>query len=131
MTRQTLREFVIFCIVGFSGLLLNLGVTYILKEFVGWHYFPAYLVATIIGFTFIFLANSSCNFSGHEKSNYLVRYGKFMSGYAVLFIVNISLVSILTSALSVYYIFSIIIASAITTILTFTFSKKMIFTHRR
>lgn len=130
MIKQTIKEFVIFCVIGFYGLLVNLAVTYVFKEFFGWFYFLAFLVGTMFGWTFIFLANLLFTFRGHEKKDYLSKYRKFVAGYALIFSIHASLVFLFTSILSIYYLLSIIIATMITTILTFTFSKKMVFINR-
>lgn len=130
MTRQALREFIVFCIIGFLGLLINLAVTYFFTEFLGWYYFLSYLIGIVVCWTFIFFANFHFTFDDHDKVEYFAKYLKFMSGYAVLFTVNASLVFILTSVISIHYIISIIIAAAITTTMTFIFSKKVVFTRK-
>jgi len=50
-----------------------------------------------------------------------------MLGYGVIFCINAVLVYALTSYVGIYYLWSIVVATAITTILTFIFSKHVIY----
>ena len=52
-----------------------------------------------------------------------------MGVYVLAFAVNAAIVYSLTSLLGVQYLISIIIAAAVTLLITFTFSKNLIFTY--
>ncbi len=127
---ETLKKFIIFCAVGFFGLLVNLLVTYIFKEVFGLFYFLAFLIGVAASWTFIFFVNSLVTFNGHKKGNYLILFGKFIAGYIVLFCFNAFLVFLFTSVLNIFYLFSIVTATIITAFLTFTFSRTKIFRYK-
>lgn len=124
-----LVQFVRFVGAGAVGLIVLLGVTYALTEFADMWYFWSYAVGTICGWTSIFFMNSFFTFSGHAKERYASKYILFVGMYTFAFAVNAGLVYVLTSLFDLYYIVSIIAATAITTCITFTFSKMVIFTY--
>ncbi len=126
---NTLSQFRRFVGVGVAGLLVLLGVTYTLTEFAHVWYFWAFFVGTLCGWTCIFLLNSLFTFSGHKKEKYATKYVLFLGMYALAFAINASIVYSLTSWVGVHYLLSIIIATAITTVVTFSISKKFIFTY--
>jgi putative flippase GtrA len=122
-----LKKFINFSLIGGIGLLINLVVTFIMKEFFGLWYYWSFLIGVLFTWTFIFLANSNFTFHGHSKEKYFKKYVKFLLIYFCIFLINASLVFVFTSVLSVYYLLSIIMATVITTILTFSFSWKFVF----
>lgn len=119
--------FIKFSIIGGIGLLINLAVAYVFKEFFGLWYFWAFIIGTFANWTFNFLANSYITFRGHSKENYFRKYMGFLLIYCCVFVLNAALVYALTSILSIYYLISITFAAFITAILNFVLSKKIIF----
>ena len=122
-----MKKFVTFVLVGGCGLLLNLGISYLLTDILGLWYFVSFVIATLVTWTAIFFANSCLTFAGHSQERYMGRYIKFIVGYLGIFIFNASLVFLLTSVLHVHYLISITISSAITSIFTFIFSSKYVY----
>ncbi len=127
--KSTISSFIKFVAVGGVGLLVNLGITYMLTDLLGVWYFWSYTVATLVSWSSIFLMNSLFTFAGHDKERYGTRYMSFLTAYLVAFVINASLVYLLTSHAGVHYLFSIIIATVITTGITFTISRMFIFTY--
>lgn len=126
---ETLVKFVTFGVVGGTGLLVNLGVTYVLTQYAGLWYFFSFIIATFVSWNVVFFANSLFTFRGHPKEHYARRYATFMLGYLGIFFFNAALVYTLTSILHFYYLLSITFVTALSTILTFLFSKKFVY-HR-
>lgn len=124
---ETMQKFVVFCLVGGTGFLINLLVAYIFKDFLGFHYFIAFLFGVGASWTFIFFANSLVTFKGHSKDKYLTKFGKFIFIYIALFCLNASMVFTFTSILHIYYLASITLSTAITTFFTFTMTRRKIF----
>ncbi len=120
-------QFVKFVGVGFVGFALNIGITYILTEYFGLWYFWSYLISIWFTWTFLFVGNSIFTFKGHCTEKYFYKYCKFLSFYALTFVANGALVYFFTSVLSIYYIFSIFLATVITTVTNFLFSKKIVY----
>ena len=125
---QTL-QFTRFVLVGGVGLLLNLAVTYVCKEYLGLWYLWAFLIGVAANWTCTFFLNSTFTFSGHERSGYGARYALYIAIYGAALAVNTAIVYVLTSHIGVYYLLSIVIATAITTSITFLFSRKFVFTY--
>lgn len=125
---KTLRQFFVFLLAGGVGLLVTLGVTYLLTEGLHWWYLWSYCIATLCGWTSSFFINSLATFAGHAKKRYGRTYLIFLSIYVATFMLNSALVYVLTSKVGLYYLLSIIIASVVTTLITFSLSKKVIFT---
>jgi len=123
----TTQQFIRFCLVGGGGLLINISITYFGVMVLGWWYFWAYLLATLISWSLMFGANALFAFPNHHLESYPERYATFMLGYGVIFCINAVLVYALTSYVGIYYLWSIVVATAITTILTFIFSKHVIY----
>ncbi len=127
MSRKILSQIIRFCIVGGGGLLINLLVTRVgVAVFHQWYLF-SFLVATLFGWTFIFIANAFITFPEHRRSRYTRKYSSFLLGYLGIFSVNAGLVYFLTSTMGVHYLISIILSTFITAILTFLFSKHAIY----
>jgi putative flippase GtrA len=127
--RKLTSQFLRFIVVGLFGLLVNLTVTYSFTEFMGLWYFWAFIIATFVSWTTIFFANSLLTFVGHEKNKYTQKYTFFIFLYIIAFIFNATLVYIFTSWVGLHYLLSIIISTALTTVITFTFSRNLIFTY--
>ena len=120
-------QFAKFVLVGLVGLFLNLGLTYSGVHYLGVWYFWAYCAAALIGWTAIFIGNALFTFPEHERHSYARKYVSFIVGYLGLFWVNALLVYLFASVGGIFYIVSIVLATAVTTLLTFTFSKRVIF----
>ena len=122
-----MKEFTTFVLVGGVGLLVNMGLTYLGVTYIGLWYLWAFCLSTIVGWTIIFIGNALFTFPKHEQHSYVRKYLAFIAGYAMLFWVNVALVFTFTTLLSVNYLISIVLGSFITTLLTFTFNRKVIF----
>ncbi len=116
-----------FIIVGGVGLLVSMVVTYIGVQYIGLWYIWAYGISALISWTVIFIGNSIFTFPNHERNSYSKKYLSFMGGYAMLFWINAFFVYIFTSLISFHYLLSIVFATGITTVLTFTFNRHIIF----
>lgn len=108
-------------------MLVNMAVTYLGVRYLGLWYLWSFCLAAVVGWTVIFIGNAVFTFPEHERHSYLKKYATFFAGYLTVFWVNVSLVFIFTSLLSIHYLLSIVIATIITTLMTFSFSKKVVF----
>lgn len=122
-----MMQFVRFVLIGGIGMLINMGVTYLGVEYLGLWYLWAFCLAALVGWTAIFIGNALFTFPEHERHSYRRKYVTFILGYTSIFWVNAGLVFVFTSLLSVHYLVSIVLGTIITTLLTFTFNKKVIF----
>jgi putative flippase GtrA len=126
---STTFQFARFLLVGLIGLGVLLAVTYILTTFFSLWYFWSYILGTLISWTSIFFMNSFFTFAGHNKERYATKYVSFLVMYLSAFAVNATIVYTLTSIAGLMYLASITIATAVTTLITFTLSKRHIFTY--
>ena len=130
MMQPELMRFIRFLIVGGGGVLVTLLVTHIGVVFFHLWYFFAFLIATLFSWTFVFAVNAWWTFPDSLQDNRGKRYLQFLAGYAGIFCINASLVYIGTSILGLHYLVSITVATACTAVLTFLFSKHVIYTSR-
>jgi putative flippase GtrA len=118
-----------FCMVGGTGLIINLCVTYFFTQFAHLWYFFSYLIGTIVSWTCSFFLNARFTFATAPKNlkSWISRYVIFIGGYLAFFWINAGLVYILTSLFGVSYLISIIIGAVLTMFGTFTLSRTIIF----
>ncbi len=120
-------QFTRFIVVGGVGLLVSMGITYVEVQYMDMWYLWAYGISVLISWTIIFIGNATITFPDHKRYLYQKKYLSFMGGYLVLFWVNALFVYIFTSLMSFHYLISIVLATIITTALTFSFNKQYIF----
>ncbi len=122
-------KFLKFLFAGFVGLCINLGVTYILTEYLHVWYFWSFLAGTIISWTCSFFINALYTFSNTPRGygGWFKKYAVYIFSYLIFFWVNAGIVYVSTSILSIHYIFSIILSAVCTTIGTFTINRWVIF----
>lgn len=123
----SIKQFALFVLVGGLGMLVNMGVTYAGVNYLHLWYLWSFCLAALIGWTAIFVGNALFTFPEHERHSYVRKYVSFIAGYAALFAANAALVYLCTSFLGIHYLASIVIGSGITTLATFSFSKKIVF----
>lgn len=121
------KRYVQFIIVGLSGALVVFVITFVFTEYLKFWYLVAYIMATLIGWTYNFIINSKFTFDKYNEINLMKRYGFYMQGYALLSLVAFFTVYVLTSILHVHYLLSIFVISVFMSIITFKFNRKFIF----
>jgi len=112
-----------FLIVGTSGLIVNIGSLYILKEFCKLHYLLAGFIAIELSIINNFLLNSFWTWKDRMVASlkiFLFRLIKFniSTGLTTLFI-NLFVLWVLTEFLHIYYLFSQLIGIILGTIINY------------
>jgi len=112
-----------FLIVGMSGLIVNIGSLYILKEFCKLHYLLAGFMAIELSIINNFLLNSFWTWKDRKVVSlkiFLFRLIKFniSTGLTTLFI-NLFVLWVLTEFLHIYYLFSQLIGIILGTIINY------------
>lgn len=123
------KQYPWFVIIGVSGLVIVLALTYMLTEFFHIWYLVSYIAATLVAWTVGFFLNSAITFRGHRKDKYFKRYLHFMGVYLVMGLLNFALVYVLTSIIGVYYLFSVILVVFPMSLMTFHVNKRHVFEH--
>ncbi|MCK5624405.1 GtrA family protein [Candidatus Pacearchaeota archaeon] len=127
LQKKSVKEFLKFVCVGFTGTILHLAVLYIFTEFFGIYY----LVSSVFGFCFgvtnNFILNKIWTFK--EKLNHGVfkKYYKYFVLNVIILFINLFILYFLTEFLQMYYILSQIIAVGFSFLINFFISKFWIF----
>ena len=120
-------RFLKFCIVGLSGVFVNMGLLYALTEFFGLFYILSSFIAIECSFISNFLLNDLWTWRGvgaSRRIERLKRLGKFHVVYGIGLAINIGLLYVITEYLGVYYIVSNLVAIAVATLWNFWWSAK-------
>lgn len=115
--KSLLVEFIKFGLVGLIGVIINLGILYILTEYLGVHYLLSAFIGTSLAVTNNFLLNKVWTFKEKMNHEFLGKYSRFASISIITIILNLILLYFLTEIARVYYItsqfISIVVVSAI------------------
>jgi len=116
-----------FVAIGMSGFLINLFLTFFFTEFFHLWYLFSYILAALLSWVFNFYMNSNFTFRGHHSEHNLKRYLFYLQTYSLIGLASLSFVYLLTSIVGMHYLMSIFVSSAIMSLATFVFNKKVIF----
>ncbi len=121
-----------YYLVGASGVLVNLGLLYSLKEYVGLWYLLSSAIAIYLSMTTNFVLNKTWTFKGSMVDQRTIfMYGKFIGISLVGMLIQLGFNYLLVDKFSMYYILaaliSIVIASGVNFILNrhITFGIKL------
>ena len=112
-------KFLKFCVVGFSGMVVDFGITWLCKEKFGWNKY----VSNSIGFTLAATNNYLWNrlWTFHSaNSNIPVEYGKFFLISVIGLGINNLVIYILHGKLKLNFYLAKILAVAVVTVWNFT-----------
>ena len=128
------KEFIIkfkryphFIMIGLTGFLINLLLTFVFTEFFHLWYLLSYIMGALLSWVFSFYMNSHFTFRGHNSEHNFKRYIFYLQTYGLMGLASLAFVYILTSIFGVYYLLSILIASSVMSLATFVFNKKVVF----
>ena len=114
--------------VGASGVLVNLGLLFILTEYVGLWYFLSYTLAISASITSNFILNKLWTFKGSINSQRtLLMYGKFVSVSILGMAIQLGSVYLLVETLSVYYMLAALISICIAGGINFMINRRWTF----
>ena len=89
MQRQGVRQFVKFCVIGFTSMLIDVGIWKFLMNSFGWHWIPAQTVSFAFAVTNGFIWNSLWTFRGLGAGRRHEQYGKFVAVNIIGLLLNI------------------------------------------
>jgi len=121
--RKIIDEFFKFGIVGTLGAIINLGVLYILTEFVGVYYILSAVFAFIIAVTSNFFLNKIWTFREKVHDKTARKYVQFFSVAVFALGVNLAILYSLTEFIGLWYMFSELIAKVIVFFINFVGNK--------
>ncbi len=109
-----------FCFVGLSGALVNLGLLYLLTEFVGIYYLVSSIIAIETSIITNFMLNNAWTWRDRRKKGVLLRrFFKFNLVSIGSLVINWSLLYVLTAFSGLYYILSNIIGIGVAALWNF------------
>lgn len=111
-------KFLKFCVVGFSGMVVDFGTTWLCKEKFGWNKYVSNSIGFILAASNNYLWNRLWTFQS-TNTNIPVEYGKFLLVSAIGLGLNNLTVYILHGKLKLNFYLSKIIAVGIVTIWNF------------
>jgi dolichol-phosphate mannosyltransferase len=119
-----LRRFLNFCLVGALGVVVNVGLLWLLTEFLGIFYILSAAVSIETSILFNFALNDLWTFRDRRQlgSNTLARVMKYNLTCAVGVGINLGILALLSEAFGIYYIISNLIGIAGATLWNFTIS---------
>ena len=117
-----------YYLVGASGVLVNLGILFILTEFVGLWYLLSSTIAIYVSITTNFLLNKTWTFKDTViKQDGFLMYGKFIGVSLVGMGIQLGFNYMFVEKLSVYYLLAALISIMIASSVNFVLNRRLTF----
>ena len=94
LQRRGVRQFVKFCIIGFTSMILDVTIAKILTYRLNWHWILAQVISFSIAVTNGFIWNSLWTFRGLNSSRKRVQYAKFVLVNIVGLALNLAIMKV-------------------------------------
>lgn len=118
ISRVLILKFLKFCVVGFSGMVVDFGITWLCKEKFGWNKYVSNSLGFILAATNNYLWNRLWTFQSTNK-NIPVEYGKFFLISIIGLGINNLVVYLLHGKLKLNFYLAKIFAIGVVTIWNF------------
>lgn len=112
-------KFLKFCVVGFSGMVVDFGVTWLCKEKLGWNKYVSNSLGFILAATNNYLWNRLWTFHS-TNTNIPAEYGKFFLISVIGLIINNLTIYILHGKLKLNFYLAKLFAIGVVTLWNFT-----------
>jgi dolichol-phosphate mannosyltransferase len=117
-----------YYLVGASGILVNLGILFVLTEYVGVWYLLSSSIAIYVSITSNFLLNKAWTFRDTVmKQRSFLMYGKFIGVSLVGMGIQLGFNYIFVEKLSVYYLLAALISIVIASSVNFVLNRRLTF----
>jgi len=123
------RHYPYFFIIGGLAYGINIGLTFLLTEYIHLWYLLSFIIAALISLTCSFILNSLFTFRGYLRESHPERYALYIGFYIVSALITFALVYILTSIFNIHYLISITVVTLVSSFVTYIVNKKFIFRH--
>ena len=100
MQRRGVRQFVKFCLIGFTSMVIDVGIAWFLTYHLGWHWILSQVISFSIAVTNGFIWNSLWTFRGLNSSRKRVQYAKFVAVNVVGLALNLAIMK------SIFFLFT-------------------------
>ncbi len=119
LDKTLILKFLKFCVVGFSGMVVDFGVTWLCKEKFGWNKYVSNSLGFILAATNNYLWNRLWTFQS-TNTNIPVEYGKFFLISIIGLVINNLVVYFLHGKMKLNFYLAKIFAIGVVTIWNFT-----------
>ena len=119
LDKTLILKFLKFCVVGFSGMVVDFGVTWLCKEKFGWNKYISNSLGFILAATNNYLWNRLWTFQS-TNTNIPIEYGKFFLISIIGLIINNLTIYLLHGKLKWNFYLAKIFAIGVVTIWNFT-----------
>jgi len=117
-----------YYLVGASGVLVNLGLLYALKEYVGLWYLLSSALAIYLSMTTNFILNKTWTFKNTmSKQKTIFMYGKFIAISLVGMMIQLGFNYILVDKFSMYYLLAALVSIVIASGVNFVLNRHITF----
>jgi dolichol-phosphate mannosyltransferase len=117
-----------YYLVGASGVMVNLGILYAIKEYAGLWYLLSSAIAIYVSMTTNFLLNKTWTFkSSMAKQRTIFMYAKFIGISLVGMLIQLGFNYILVDKFSMYYLLAALISIAIASGVNFILNRHITF----
>ncbi len=89
--REGLRQFIKFCVIGLSGLIIDAGISGVLTYKLHWVWFVAKTVSFLIAVTNGYIWNSLWTFRGQGGGRSHAQYARFVAVSIVGYLLNLAI----------------------------------------
>lgn len=120
------NKFIKFCFVGASGVVVNVGLLYLLTEYASWYYLASSAFAIEVSIVTNFLLNNWWTWKKKNKG-FISRFFKFNLVSLIALVVNMGVLLFFTEIVGLWYILSNLIGIAVATIINFSLNDKWTF----
>ena len=121
--KNTIKEVVKFGIVGMINTLIHITILFVLVEFFSVWYIAASFIAFIVAVTNSFIFNTTWTFRKNIRDKTARKYTRFFTVSSIAAVSNIFFLYFFTEMVGFYYLFSQVIAIALTLAINFMGNK--------
>ncbi len=124
--RVLILKFLKFCVVGFSGMVVDFGVTWLCKEKFKWNKYVSNSLGFVLAATNNYIWNRWWTFQS-DNANIPIEYGKFLVISVIGLGLNNLVVYLLHEKLKLNFYFAKLIAIGVVTIWNFVMNYRFTF----
>ena len=131
MLKSSLSNFILklskFLIIGFLGTIINVGILFLLTDYIGFYYIFSEIIAFCISLAHNFMANKVFTFKEKLKQEVFMKFSLYLSINLITLGINLMILYLLVEYFQIWYIFAEVFAILTTSILNFAGNYKWTF----
>jgi putative flippase GtrA len=116
------KEFVKFCLVGLTNLIIYLSVYWLMTRLLHWHYLPASVMGFVFAVSWSFVMNLNWTFK-HKTGDVRIKYLKFFVANLIGLGINLVLLTLFIEIVKLYDLLAQLIVTVICAFINFAISR--------